>query len=387
MNITTIPLRNLRRKLLRTILLVAVFVLGILSMVALNNISAIVGEGLERKMNQFGANILVYPKADELKVSYGGFNLGSMTYDVKYLNESKVVDSIKNIELRKNISSVAPKLLSVAKLGEQVVGLVGVDWDEEMQIKSFWAVDGEIPQRPDDVLVGHSIATQLVLTSGDTIRFHDRTFKVTGVLTETGSDDDNVIFMDLHLLQNMSGKGDLVNYVEVSALCSACPIEDIVAQISDKLPGTDIRAVQQLVKQRMSAIDFVRRLAFAVSLVILLTACFMIALFMFASVNERKKEIGLLRSLGYSKLDVFSIFCFEALIIGLISGFFGYLLGHYVSIVMARILTINETGVLAFNPVFFLSTVIAVAVIAVVSAAIPALKATRIDPSEALVSL
>jgi putative ABC transport system permease protein len=137
----------------------------------------------------------------------------------------------------------------------------------------------------------------------------------------------------------------------------------------------------------MSAIDFVRRLAFAVSLVILLTACFMIALFMFASVNERKKEIGLLRSLGYSKLDVFSIFCFEALIIGLISGFFGYLLGHYVSIVMARILTINETGVLPFNPVFFLSTVIAVAVIAVVSAAIPALKATRIDPSEALVSL
>ena len=122
MNITTIPLRNLRRKLLRTILLVAVFVLGILSMIALNNISAIVGEGLERKMNQFGANILVYPKADELKVSYGGFNLGSMTYDVKYLNESKVVDSIKNIELRKNISSVAPKLLSVAKLGEQVVG-------------------------------------------------------------------------------------------------------------------------------------------------------------------------------------------------------------------------------------------------------------------------
>jgi putative ABC transport system permease protein len=54
---------------------------------------------------------------------------------------------------------------------------------------------------------------------------------------------------------------------------------------------------------------------------------------------------------------------------------------------MARILTINETGVLPFNPVFFLSTVIAVAVIAVVSAAIPALKATRIDPSEALVSL
>jgi len=387
LNITTIPVRNLRRKLLRTILLVAVFVLGILSMIALNNISAIVGEGLEKKMNQFGANILVYPKSDELKVSYGGFDLGSMTYDVKYLNESEVVHNIKNIELRKNISSVAPKLLSVAKLGEQAVGLVGVDWDEETQIKSFWVLDGEMPQRPDDVLIGHSIAAQLALTSGDNIRFHDRTFKVTGVITETGSDDDNVIFMDLHLLQSMSGKGDLVNYVEVSALCSACPIEDIVAQISSKLPGTDIRAVQQLVKQRMSAIDFVRKLAFAVSLVILLTACFMIALFMFASVNERKKEIGLVRSLGYSKLDVFSIFCFEALIIGLVSGFFGYLLGHYVSIVIARILTINETGVLPFNPGFFLSTVVAVAVIAVVSAAIPALKATRIDPSQALVSL
>ena len=39
MNITTIPIKNLKRKLLRTVLLVAVFVLGILSMIALNNIS------------------------------------------------------------------------------------------------------------------------------------------------------------------------------------------------------------------------------------------------------------------------------------------------------------------------------------------------------------
>jgi putative ABC transport system permease protein len=387
MNITTIPIKNLKRKLLRTILLVAVFILGILSMVALNNISAVVGEGLEMKMNQFGANILVYPKTDQLKVSYGGFELGSMAYDVKYLTESSVVSSIKNIELRKNISSVAPKLLSVAKLGGQAVGVVGVDWDEETQIKSFWAVDGALPREPEHVLIGSRVAAQLAVTSGQDIRFHDRVFRVTGVLEETGSEDDNVIFMNLHLLQRMSGKEDLINYVEVAALCSACPIDDIVRQISDRLPGTDIRAIQQLVKQRMSAVGFVRRLAFAVSVVILLTACFMIALFMFASVNERKKEIGLLRSLGYSKFQVFYIFCIEALIIGLVSGFFGYLLGYYVSIVLARVLAIDQTAILTFNTGFFLFTVAAVAAVAVVAASIPALKASRIEPSEALVTL
>ncbi|MCK4925675.1 MAG: ABC transporter permease, partial [Spirochaetes bacterium] len=278
MNILTIPVRNLKRKLLRTSLLLLIFTIGILSMVTINNVSQSVGESLERKLNQFGANIIIYPSTKTLNVNYGGFDVGSLSYNINYLNGSKVVSSIKTIEFNKNISAVAPKLVSLENYMEQPIVVVGVDWTEELKIKNHWVIEGEIPSEPAGILSGSEVADYHGFGIGDTVRFGSTDYRVTGILHKTGSDDDGVIFMDLAQLQRLSGKSGLVNFVEVAALCSGCPIEEIVAQISDKLPYTDIKALQSIVMQRMSAVGFVRRLAGAVSLVILLTASFMIAL-------------------------------------------------------------------------------------------------------------
>ena len=387
MNIFTIPLRNLRRKALRTVILLLVFTIGILSMVAINNVSSVVGESLEKKLNQFGANILVYPKADTLKVSYGGFDLGSLSYDIKYLNETDVTTSIQNIELKKNIGAVAPKLVIVNRIMGQSVVIVGVNWKEEFKIKNYWIIDGRMPEMQNDILIGRRLAEFLDLEKNASVEIGAVSYKVAGVLEETGSDDDNVIFADISYLQSVSDKSDLVNFVEVSALCAGCPIEDIVAQISEKLPGTDIKALQNVVQQRISAVDFVKRLAGGVSLVIMLTASFMIALFMFTSVNERKKEIGVLRSMGYSRLNVFTIFCFEALLIGVIAGILGYFSGFFASFKVLDILEMGEDLVIRFEFTQFVMTFLVVVLVSVVSSIIPALKAARTDPSEALISL
>ena len=387
MNIFTIPLRNLRRKALRTVILLLVFTIGILSMVAINNVSSVVGESLEKKLNQFGANILVYPKADTLKVSYGGFDLGSLSYDIKYLNETDVTTSIQNIELKKNIGAVAPKLVIVNRIMGQSVVIVGVNWKEEFKIKNYWIIDGRMPEMQNDILIGRRLAEFLDLGINASVEIGAVSYKVAGVLEETGSDDDNVIFADISYLQSVSDKSDLVNFVEVSALCAGCPIEDIVAQISAKLPGTDIKALQNVVQQRISAVDFVKRLAGGVSLVIMLTASFMIALFMFSSVNERKKEIGVLRSMGYSRLNVFTIFCFEALLIGVIAGILGYFSGFFASFKVLDILEMGEDLVIRFEFSKFVMTFLVVVLVSVVSSIIPALKAARTDPSEALISL
>jgi putative ABC transport system permease protein len=387
MNILTIPVRNLRRKSLRTILLVFIFTIGILSMVTINNISQSVGEGLEKKLNQFGSNILIYPKNETLSVSYGGFDLGSLSYNVKYLSGSKVINSVKNIELQKNISVVAPKLIVLHNYLEQSIVIIGVDWNEEVKIKNHWVIDGNLPSEPWGILSGSGVADYYGFGIGDTIRLGSSDYQVTGILHQTGSDDDKVLFMDIAHLQGISGKTDLVNFVEVAALCSGCPIEDIVTQISAKLPYTDIRTLQSVVRQRMSAVGFVNRLASIVSLVILLTASFMIALFMFASVNERKEEIGVLRSLGFSKFTVFKIFCFEALFIGMISGILGYIFGYFVGIKVINLMHFGEEVRVYFNISQFMLTVVIVVGLSVAASLIPAWKASKVDPSHALVML
>jgi putative ABC transport system permease protein len=193
--------------------------------------------------------------------------------------------------------------------------------------------------------------------------------------------------MDIYTLQKLTSSPNKINFIEVSALCSGCPIEDIVNQIRSKMGDAEINAVQKMVKQRMSAVNFVEKIALVLSLVIILTACFMIAIFMYASVNERKKEIGILRAIGYSKLNIFSIFTTEALVIGFFSGIIGYVGGYLLSIKLIKTLEITEGVHISFDLLEGVVTVVLVAALAVISSTIPSFKAAKITPSEALISL
>lgn len=387
MNILTIPLRNTRKKWVKTLLLLLVFTLGVMSIVSLNYVSSVVGESLEKKLTAFGANILVMPKSEKLTVSYGGFSMGDMLLGVTDLSESEVLEKTMSIELKDRISVVAPKLVAMTTVGDTAVGVVGVRWEMEKILKGYWAVDGAFPDVDNGVLVGSKAAARLGLAPGATFDIGGQSTVVSGVLQPTGSDDDSVIFMGMDFAQAHFGKPDRVNFVEVAALCAGCPIEDIVQQIQQALPNTEIQALQSIVKQRMYSINFVNQLILTVSLIILFIACCMVGVTMLASVNERIKEIGLMRSLGFSRKGIFGIFCFEAMIIGMGAGAIGYLGGFALSLKVLEILDMAEGAVLTFNWGDMGLTCLFIVGVSVLSAFFPAWKASAIEPSEALISL
>jgi putative ABC transport system permease protein len=386
-NILTIPVRNLRRKALRTVLLAVIFSIGILSVVALGFISRAVGDNLEEKMNTYGANILVTPRAETLHVGYGGMSLGDVSVDLKYLPREETIRAIRSIHMKDRISAAAPKFAVLTTVADKPLGVIGVDWAEEMGIKSYWSVTGTLPEKPQQLLAGSAAARTFGLSPGSGLEIEGQLFTVSGVLAPTGGDDDNVLFADIGALQRAAGKGDVAHFVEVSALCAGCPIEEIVAEIEHMLPGAEIKALQQVVMQRMMTVHFVNNLALSVSLVILLTACVMIGLSVFSAVNERKHEIGVMRSLGFSKFRVFSVFCMEALLTGMLAGAIGYAGGFVVSGKVLSILEMTRTATISFSPAHFLLTMAGVALLSVAASAYPAMKAARMDPSTALVVL
>lgn len=387
MNILTIPLRNIKRKLLRTSVLVAVFAAGILSVVMLFYVSQQVGKSLEEKLSEFGANILIQPKSENLKISYGGFSMGDLSYDIKYLNDKEVSRQIKQIELSDRISTIAPKLIEMIQYNGISAAVIGVDWKAEERIKTYWNVSGKMPEQPNEAIIGNIAGQKLNLKIGDSIQVNDNYLIITGILDKTGADDDNIIFANLAYLQKITDKIDQVNFVEVSALCGACPIEDIVNQIFTALPNIEINAMQQIVKERMYTVNFVKKLVLGVSAIILTIACFMMALFMLTAVNERIKEIGILRSMGYSKLNIFSIFTFESVIIGIVSSAVGFVLGVYASGILLVQLGFDNVDRVAFNTEHFIFTLAAVTLLSILSSSFPAVKAARISPTEALIQL
>jgi len=445
MNILTIALRNARKKWVRTLLLLLVFTLGVVSIVSLNFVSRVVGEGLEKKLVSFGANILVSPKSEKLTVSYGGFALGDMLFDVSYLDEKDTLAKIDAIALRKNVSVIAPKLVVMDRVQGVAVAVVGVRFAQERQLKGYWlaeqgvlpgegpaevaaklaaraSADGEHqamapanaiapglatapamatdkspapaptvhkPTGPHEsaVLVGSAAAAKLGLKLGDRVPLGHGHLVVTGILAPTGSEDDNVLLADLSFVQKATDRPGKANFVEVAALCSACPIEDIVAQISAVLPGVEIKTLRNIVEQRMYSVLFVKKLILSVSLVILLTGCSMVGISMLSAVNERKKEIGILRSLGFSRRAVFSIFFAEAASIGLLAGLAGYVAGYAVSYRILAVLELGEGAVLSFEPLHLAATALVLALLTSLASLVPAWKAAAIEPSEALVTL
>jgi len=387
MNLFTIPLKNIRRRPSKSVLLFLVFTLGVISIVSLYEVSQVIGRSFEEKLTAYGANIIVSPATEKLSIRYGGFHMGDMFFDHNSLPEDNTVNSIRSIGHKDRISSVSPKLVTMVKVNEKAVALVGVRWEQELRIKSYWFPDGEYPQQDNEILLGNRASEKLGLSIGSTVNLLSREFVVSGILKNTGSDDDGVILMNLGVLQNLLDEPGATSFIEVAALCSGCPIEDIVAQLILQLPGAEVKALQSVVNQRMASVLFVQKMALMISLVILVTATAMVGLSMLSAVNERKKEIGILRSLGYGKSKVFYIFCVEAGVIGAVSGFTGYLVGFVSSFKVLQLLDISGGTGPSFSVIHLFFASILFGLITIIAAFYPAWKGSTIDPSTALVTL
>lgn len=389
MTLLTIPLRCARAKWLRTLLLAAVFTLGVASLTGLRQVSAVIGDSFEKKLVSYGANILVMPEQKTLQISYGGYALGDVALEKRLLPLAASYAAIETMPLRVNIAVIAPKLITATTISDRAAALVGVDWKAETSLKGYWQADGRLPAEaaPAEALAGALLAEALGIRPGQTVAIEGRELLVTGILRPTGSDDDTVLFAPLEFVQSVAGSPDKVSFLEVAALCSGCPIEEIVAQLGVALPGTEVRALRQVAESRMYAVHFARNLTFSISLVILVTACAMLVMSMLSAVAERRKEIGIMRAVGFSRFAVFVVFVVEALGIGLPAGVVGYLAGHLPAGWVLERLHLADVALPAFEPGAFTLTVIASGFAAGLAAAFPAWKASRVEPAQALVSL
>ena len=323
--------------------------------------------------------------------------LGDLLLDEGHLAHAETVRRIRSIEFSANIAGVAPKLVTMARIGSPAgaatpvaplpVAVVGVDWPEELSLKGYWGIDGATPKTPEGALAGHAVAARLGLAPGSVVDVNGHAVTVTGVIGATGSDDDNVLLADIGFVQRAFNLPDKASFVEVAALCAGCPIDDIVAQLRAALPGQDIKALRHVVEQRMYSVHFAQQLALVVSLVILLTACAMVVMSMLSAVNERRREIGILRSVGFSRSGVFTVFASEALLVGVAAGLAGYLSGHGLALKVLALLHMADVAPPPFSLAALALTTGGIAAVSVLAAAFPAWKASRVEPAAALVSL
>jgi putative ABC transport system permease protein len=384
MRLSSISLNNLRRRRGKALLLIAGLAVGVATVVSMLAITTALKADTEKKIDQYGANILVQPRSDDLSLSYGGVAVGVSTA-VQELTSADVA-SIRTIKNKENISTVAPKLLSPVEVGGTRALLVGVDFQQELKLKKWWSWEGERPEGTDQIIVGQEAAGRLKAMPGSTLEILGKQFTVAAVLNATGGQDDSLLYADLGTVQTLLNKPGKVSLVEVSALCSTCPIEQIVEQIGEQIPGAKVTALAQVMKSREQTVDQLANFSLAVSVVVLLVGGLVVLTTMMSSVNERTREIGIFRAVGFRKSHIVRIILMEALLLSLASGLVGWVIGTLGSSVIAEQVAKLDVGV-SWDPVLAGEALGLALLVGIAGSLYPAIRASALDPAEALRSI
>jgi putative ABC transport system permease protein len=385
MNLRTIAFNNLRRRKGRMAFLLAGLLIGVATVVTLFSLSTALTLDAEHKLDSFGANILVTPKRDNLSLSYGGITLAGVNVTQNELRMSDL-QRIGEIENFNNIAGIAPKVLGAVEIKDVRVLLMGVSPEVEFALKRWWNVDGRPLVEDNELVVGSSAAQWLGLSKDEIVSIAGSDFVITGILQPTGSQDDELVIGTLAVAQRLFAKEGLVSLVEVAALCAGCPIEDMVEQIAAVLPQAEVSAIQQVVKTRMHALAQFQTFALGISSVVLFIGALIVLVTMMGSVNERTREIGIFRALGFRRGHIVSLIEMEAVTVSAFAGLFGYLLGMGATRLILPFLAEAHLEVV-WDLRLAAGAVLLAVVIGALASLYPALHASRMEPTDALRAL
>ena len=382
MKLKDIVLRNLRRRKAKAGFVLAGLLIAVSTAVALLGLIEAMNRDIQQKLEEYGANILILPKTENLSLTYGGLSLGGVSFEMQEIRQADLV-RVQAIKNAANVAAMGPTVLGAVEVSDRKVLLAGVDFQAMKILKPWWKVGGTVPGEYD-VLLGTEAARILNLSAGEHLKINGSELRVSGILAATGSQDDQLVFARLDKAQSLLNKEGLLSLVEVAALCTACPIEAMVSQISRALPDTKVMAIQQVVQTRMETLDYFRKFSYGVTAVLVLVGSLVVLVTMMGSVRERTSEIGIFRAMGFRRSHVMRIVLLEAGIISAMAGILGYLVG-FGSIKLALPFFTGSNGIeVIFDPILAAGAFGVAVLMGLASSVYPALLAARIDPTDAL---
>jgi len=385
---------------MRSFLSMLGIIIGVAAVIIMMSIGQGSKESIRSELSTMGTNLLTIRPGADMR--------GGVRQDPSAMQTLKMADYQRIIREKKFVTKVSPE---VTASGQVVYGnnntttTIYGESTEYLDIKQ-WPVERgdcfteeDINKAAKKVVVGKTIVTELFGEGADpigkTIRFKSIPMTIVGVLkakgyNSWGMDQDNVIIAPYTTVMKRIAAQTWFSSIVCSAITedlSDAAIEELTQMLRDnhKLKGETaddftIRSQAEMMETMSTTMDMVTLILVVAAAFSLLVAGIGIMNIMLVSVTERTKEIGLRMAVGATGAVISLQFLIESVLISVTGGLLGIIAGCSASELLVPLFGM-PSSVPAWS--IYVSFLVCV-VIGVGFGYVPAVKAARMDPIEAI---
>ena len=253
----------------------------------------------------------------------------------------------------------------------------------------------------NSILVGEEFSKEMGVKIGDEISIVSAENKeikliIRGIF-KTGyyEYDSNLVILPLKTMQILSEKGETVTEIGVNVENpqnlenQLYKVDNIASNVGNNSLG--VYSWSQLNQNLLSAVNFEKFVLIAILSLLIVIACFAISVILNMIVREKTKDIGILKSIGYSNKNIRRIFTIEGLIIGISGMLLASIISPIILLFLKKMFKIfmKTTYYLEELPLYISMEEIAVIyiitiVVVFLSTLYPAIRASKLRPVEAL---
>lgn len=380
-----LALKEWRRRPVRSAITIGGVAVAVAALASLLGFQRGYQRGLGLELDRLGAHVLVVPKGcpfDAASIALHGANWPC------YLRAA-YVDEVRAVP---GVATAAPALMAAFSKADGVQTVIVGITEDLLALKPSWRIQGRFPRAPLEMLAGADIAARRGWEVGDEVRIDEvpGARRISGILEATGGADDTFLFLPLATAQRDLHHEASITHILVK-LRDPSELDNAVALLRGCNAGMDMNIVPltHLFRTIQGMIGTTSLWLACVAAVALLAAGTGVANAVLMAVAERTREIGVLRALGASPGDVFLLFWIETLFLcgtGALLGLLAAASGSSTieSWLRDRLPFAPSDTLVRLEPGVMLACLVGTLALGSVAGFLPAWRAARLTPREAI---
>jgi len=385
-----VAFKNLKRKKIRTFLTIGGVSIAVAVLVSLLGFDAGYQKALRNDIDKMGYRVLVTAKgcpyeAATLMLKGGG--------GLRYMDEGVYEDIVSD----PRIDKITPQLVSTVYNQERQDGrggfamYMGIEYSYlELKPWTRFKQGGWFSgEGADEVIMGYEAAEVEQRLVGDKIFIPgvEKILIVRGIFERTGTQDDGIIFMPLKTAQGIFSLPEKLTGIGIK-LKEIGMLSEFEEDLYN-VPAIQVISLAQVRGTILNLISSAKVMANSVAIIAIFIAVIGVTNTILMSVFERTREIGVMKALGASRMDIFKIIWIETTLICIFGGALGNVLAilgsRLVEHIIKAVLPYTPGGRLVFiEPSLLMFSFIATIIMGLIAGAYPALRASSMRPIEAI---